>query len=47
MIGGLAGFSMVECSRGVKLFPDTNLEDALKLGPYDVVVIPGGLLVRL
>jgi len=43
VIGGLAGCSLVECSRGVKLFPDTLLDDALKLGPFDVVIIPGGL----
>ena len=45
VIGGLTGCSLVECSRGVKLFPDTLLEDALKLGPFDVVIIPGGLQV--
>lgn len=43
VIGGLAGFSLVECSRGVKLFPDALLDDALKMGPFDIVIIPGGL----
>ena len=33
------------CSRGVKLFPDAILEDALKMGPFDIVIIPGGLQV--
>jgi len=43
VLGGLTGFSLVECSRGVKLFPDAILEDALKMGPFDIVIIPGGL----
>jgi len=43
VMGGFEGFMAVECSRGVKLFPDAYLEDALKLGPYDVVIVPGGL----
>ena len=45
VIGGIAGFSSVECTRGVKLFPDAYLADALKLGPYDVVIVPGGMPV--
>ena len=45
VLGGLAGFSLVECSRGVKLFPDALLEDALKMGPFDIIIIPGGLQV--
>ena len=42
VLGGLAGFSLVECSRGVKLFPDALLEDALKMGPFDIIIIPDG-----
>ncbi|KAH7907912.1 class I glutamine amidotransferase-like protein [Hygrophoropsis aurantiaca] len=36
--------TLVECSRGVKILPDTTL-DPLKAGPdiYDLLVIPGGL----
>ncbi len=34
-------------SRGVKLFPDAILEDAHKMGPFDIVIIPGGLQVRV
>ena len=45
VIGGLSGFSLVECSRGVKLFPDALLDDALKMGPFDIVIIPGGMPV--
>jgi len=43
VLGGLGGFSLAECSRGVKLFPDALLDDALKMGPFDIVIIPGGL----
>jgi len=43
VLGGVAGFGLVECSRGVKLFPDALLEDALKMGPFDIIIIPGGL----
>jgi protein DJ-1 len=43
VLGGLAGFSCVECSRGVKLFPDAILAHAWTAGPYDIVIIPGGI----
>ncbi|XP_008469608.1 glutathione-independent glyoxalase DJR-1.1-like, partial [Diaphorina citri] len=33
----------VECSRGIKILPDLPLEEALKKGPYDILVLPGGL----
>ncbi len=32
----------VVCSRGTRLVPDTNIDDALK-SEYDMVVLPGGL----
>jgi putative intracellular protease/amidase len=32
----------VLCSRNVKIVPDAALSDAVKQGPYDVVVCPGG-----
>lgn len=38
----VAGFAVVDCSRGVKIGPDATLEDALKSGPYDIIIIPGG-----
>ncbi|XP_042622917.1 Parkinson disease protein 7 homolog [Cyprinus carpio] len=34
----------VQCSRDVMICPDSSLEDARKQGPYDVVLLPGGLL---
>ena len=43
MLAGLTGSGPVECSRKVKIVPDASLEEALKTGPYDVVVCPGGL----
>jgi protein DJ-1 len=42
-LAGIAGSDPVICSRQVKIVPDKSLEDALKAGPYDVVVCPGGL----
>nr|CAD7570484.1 unnamed protein product [Timema californicum] len=42
-IAGLSGKDPVKCSRDVIIVPDSSLEDALKKGPYDVVVLPGGL----
>lgn len=40
-VAGLEGPGVVRCSRGVKLEPDLALADAR--GPYDVVILPGGL----
>ncbi|KAF4525072.1 hypothetical protein B566_EDAN001986 [Ephemera danica] len=42
-IAGLAGNSAVICSRDVKIVPDDSLENAIKNGPYDAVILPGGL----
>ena len=33
----------ITCSRGVKITADATIKDALSLGPYDVIVLPGGL----
>lgn len=35
--------SVVKCSRGVQIKPDISVEDAKSKGPYDVIVLPGGL----
>ena len=40
-VAGLDGPGVVTCSRGVKLEPDVALAEAR--GPYDVVILPGGL----
>lgn len=41
-MAGLSGDSPVLCSRKVFIKPDKSLTEALKAGPYDAVVIPGG-----
>ncbi|KAM7429550.1 Protein deglycase DJ-1zDJ-1 [Porites harrisoni] len=43
VFGGLAGADPVTCSRYVVVKPDMSLEDAIKQGPYDAVILPGGL----
>lgn len=42
-VAGLDSADPVECSRGVRIVPDKSLDDAMQEGPYDVVVLPGGL----
>ena len=42
-VAGVNGNSPVKCSREIVICPDAGLDDALKKGPYDVVVLPGGL----
>ena len=42
-MAGLNGADPVKCSRDVVVVPDQSLSDAVKNGPYDVVVLPGGL----
>lgn len=32
----------MKCSRDVYIKPDLSFDEALKNGPYDVVVLPGG-----
>ncbi|KAJ8021195.1 Protein/nucleic acid deglycase DJ-1 [Holothuria leucospilota] len=41
-VAGLAGADPVTCSRSVVIKPDKSLEDAMKAGPYDVIILPGG-----
>lgn len=42
-VGGVGGGGKVVCSRDVVMLPDMSLEDAVSKGPYDAVVLPGGL----
>uniref|UniRef100_A0A1B6E1Q3 DJ-1/PfpI domain-containing protein n=1 Tax=Clastoptera arizonana TaxID=38151 RepID=A0A1B6E1Q3_9HEMI len=42
-LAGVGGKGSVECSRGVVVVPDASLADAVKKGPYDAVILPGGL----
>ncbi|XP_065335458.1 Parkinson disease protein 7 homolog [Cloeon dipterum] len=42
-LAGLAGSEPVKCSRDVLVVPDEALESAAGKGPFDVVILPGGL----
>ncbi|KAJ0068889.1 hypothetical protein NL108_014006, partial [Boleophthalmus pectinirostris] len=42
-VAGLTGKEPVTCSRNVVICPDASLEEASKQGPYDVVLLPGGM----
>ena len=42
-MAGIAGAEPVTCSRSVVVVPDAPLETAAKSGPYDAVILPGGL----
>ena len=42
-LAGIDSSSPVTCSRDVRIVPDMSLEEAAGRGPYDVVVLPGGL----
>ncbi|CAI5687587.1 unnamed protein product [Oreochromis niloticus] len=42
-VAGLTGKEPVQCSRNVVICPDASLEEASKQGPYDVVLLPGGM----
>lgn len=42
-IAGLPDSSNVKCSRGVKIVPDIGVSEAKSKGPFDVIVLPGGL----
>lgn len=41
-IAGLGADKVYKCSRGVLVNCDTDLDDAVSKGPYDVVLLPGG-----
>lgn len=42
-LAGVDGPGEVKCSRDVVIKPDCSLDDALVKGPYDVMILPGGL----
>ena len=42
-VGGLTGPNIVTCSRQVMIKPDMDLAAAIQNGPYDAIVMPGGL----
>jgi len=41
-VAGLSGTAPVTCRNNMVLVPDTSLDDAVKKGPYDIIVLPGG-----
>ncbi|KAK7093912.1 Parkinson disease protein 7 homolog [Littorina saxatilis] len=41
-LAGVGHKGPIKCSRDVSIVPDAAVEDALKKGPYDVLVLPGG-----
>ncbi|XP_054269025.1 protein dj-1beta-like [Macrosteles quadrilineatus] len=43
VVAGVEGSNPVKCSRDVVIVPDTSLAEAVKKGPYDAVVLPGGM----
>lgn len=43
ILAGLDSGDPVECSRNVRIVPDMSLDEAASKGPFDVVVLPGGL----
>ncbi|KNC83532.1 protein DJ-1 [Sphaeroforma arctica JP610] len=42
-VAGLEGTDAVVCSRNVSIVPDESLESAASKGPYDMIVLPGGM----
>jgi protein DJ-1 len=42
-VAGLPNSNIVACSRGVNIKPDISISEASSKGPFDVVVLPGGL----
>ncbi|XP_043243226.1 Parkinson disease protein 7 homolog [Amphibalanus amphitrite] len=42
-VAGVAGCEPVRCSRSVRIVPDAALSSAADAGPYDALVLPGGL----
>ncbi|KAK9876124.1 hypothetical protein WA026_011241 [Henosepilachna vigintioctopunctata] len=43
IVAGIPNSSTIKCSRQVNIVPDCSLADATSKGPYDVIVLPGGL----
>lgn len=42
-VAGVPSREAVKCSRDVNILPDCSLSEAIANGPYDVLVLPGGL----
>ena len=42
-LAGIDSSAPVTCSRDIRILPDVSLDEASTQGPYDVVILPGGL----
>lgn len=42
-LAGIDSSEPVTCSRDIRILPDVSLDEAATRGPYDVVILPGGL----
>nr|CAB3264656.1 protein DJ-1-like [Phallusia mammillata] len=42
-VAGVEGDKPITCSRQVKIVPDADIATALQSGPYDAIVLPGGM----
>lgn len=42
-VAGLPDASIIKCSRGVNIKPDIPINEAKSKGPFDVIVLPGGV----
>ncbi|KAK9507031.1 hypothetical protein O3M35_008862 [Rhynocoris fuscipes] len=42
-LAGLDSNNPTKCSRDVVVVPDKSVDEAMKSGPYDAIVLPGGL----
>lgn len=42
-VAGLPSENVVKCSRDVKIQPDIGVSSASSKGPFDVIILPGGL----
>ncbi|KAL1501443.1 hypothetical protein ABEB36_006760 [Hypothenemus hampei] len=43
LVAGLPDANIIKCSRDVNIKPDIGISEATSQGPYDVIVLPGGL----
>jgi protein DJ-1 len=41
-VAGVLGPEVVTTASEVKVLPDMGLDEAIKKGPYDLIILPGG-----
>jgi len=42
-VAGVVGDEIVKTGANVNVTPDSSLDAALKKGPFDLIILPGGL----